>query len=258
MPKSSSDIRHFYIVGVLIAITTALLYWLMSIGMPLPFKASVEADTIDWLIDLHLILIAFLFAIVVVFMLYSIVVFRRKAGDTGDGEHFEGNTLLEVIWTAAPLILVFVFMYIGWDTLNAITTPKGNELVVTAVGRQWSWTFAYANGVVSPELVLPVNQPIRMELETEDVIHAFWVQEFRVKQDVMPGQTNHVLFTATKTSAEYMAEAGMEYKLRCAELCGTTHYDMIAPVKVLPTAEFEQWLAAQAAENSQAVAQTTK
>lgn len=256
MPKSSSDIRHFYIVGVLIAITTAVLYWLMSIGMPLPFKASVEADTIDWLIDLHLILIAFLFAIVVVFMLYSIVVFRRRAGDTTDGDHFEGNTMLEIVWTAVPLILVFVFMYIGYDTLNAITTPKENEMVIKTIGRQWSWTFEYENGVQSPELVLPVNQPIRMDLETADVIHSFWIQEFRVKEDLMPGQTNEVRFTATKTSAEYMTEAGMEYKLRCAELCGTTHWNMIAPVKVLPPAEFEAWLSAQAAANTQAVAKT--
>lgn len=258
MPKSASDKRHFYIVGVLIAITTVLLYWLLNIGLPLPYKASVEADTIDWMIDLHLFLIAFLFAIVVVFMLYSIVAFRRKADDTGDGEHFEGNTLLEIIWTAAPLILVFVFMYIGYDTLNAITTPKENERVVKAIGRQWSWSFEYENGVQSPELVLPVDQPILMELETVDVIHSFWIREFRVKQDLTPGRTNEVRFTATKTSQEYLAEAGMEYKLRCAELCGTTHWNMIAPVKVLPAEEFEAWLTAQVAADTQTVAQTTK
>lgn len=267
MPKSATDKRHFYIVGVLIAITTAVLYWLLRIGLPLPYQASTQADTIDWLIDLHLLIIAVLFAIVVVFMLYSIVAFRRRPGDTSDGAHFEGNTVLEIVWTAVPLILVFVFMYIGYDTLQAITMPQDNELVVKAHGQQWSWNFEYANGVQSGELVLPVNHPILMELDTKDVNHAFWIKEFRVKQDLIGGQVNHLRFTPTKTSEEYMKELGLEnapadqkkergYKVRCAELCGTSHYSMMAPVTVLSEAEFDQWLKSQAANTDQAVAQS--
>ncbi len=268
MPKSANDKRHFYIVGVLIAVTTVVLYWLLSIGMPLPYKASVQADTIDWMIDLHLFLIAALFAVVMVFMVYSVFVFRRRPGDTEDGAHFEGNTLLEIVWTAVPLILVFIFMYLGVKSLWAITEPQNNELVIKAIGQQWSWQFQYENGVTSPELVMPVDRPVRMELESKDVIHSFWIREFRVKEDLTPGQINVVRFTATKTSAEYIAEtkahdqfmkeSDMGYKVRCVELCGTGHHSMMAPAKVLTDAEFETWLKSQAAASGQSIAQNKK
>src|SRR3954470_7822161 len=109
MPNSSANPRHFIIVGVLVAIVTVLLDWVLDSALPLPVKASLEAVTIDWLIGLHVWIISFLFALVVVFMLYAIVVFRKREGDETDGEHFEGSTALEVAWTVIPLILVVVF-----------------------------------------------------------------------------------------------------------------------------------------------------
>jgi cytochrome c oxidase subunit 2 len=94
-----------------------------------------------------------------------------------------------------------------------------------------------------------------MDLETQDVNHAFWIPEFRVKQDLLAGQTNHLRFTPTMTSAEYEAEHGRELRLVCAELCGRAHWSMYAVVKVVPEAEFTVWLDEQFALQMPGVAQ---
>ncbi|MEZ4620835.1 MAG: cytochrome c oxidase subunit II [Caldilineaceae bacterium] len=233
MPKSSSDIRHFYIAGVLVVISTFLLYWLLDVALPLPVQASEESKIIDRLINQHLFLIAFLFSLVVVFMLYTIVVFRKREGDESEGAHFEGNTMLEVAWTVIPLVLVVIFGYIGYVDLRDVTRAEENELVVKVTAFQWDWTFEYEGGVVSQELLLPVDQPARMEMSSNDVNHAFWVPEFRVKQDLVRGHTTVVRFTPVEVG---------DYRLRCAELCGLSHYSMRRDVKVVPASEFTAWL----------------
>jgi cytochrome c oxidase subunit 2 len=253
MSKSSTNRRHFIVVGVLVAISTVVLYWLLDTVLPLPVQASIESLTIDSLIGLHLWLIAFLFSLVVVFMLYSIVVFRRREGDEGEGEHFEGNTTLEIVWTAIPLALVVIFSFIGIDTLNEVTKASDDEVTIKAVGFQWGWRFEYPNGVQSQELTLPVNRRVRMELETQDVNHAFWIPEFRVKQDLFAGQINELRFTPTMTSADYEAEHGRQIRIVCAELCGRAHWSMYSVVHIVPEAEYTAWLNEQFA--AQAIAQ---
>lgn len=261
---SSTHPRHFIICGVLIVITTLVLEYLLDWALPLPLQASVEAITIDWMFGLHVWLIAFLFALVSVFMVYAIVVFRRRDDDDGDGEHFEGNTKLEVGWTLAPMIFVILFSYLGLTSMWAVTEPKENELVVIAEGFQWGWNFYYPdvnadgtfhgspleNLALGGELVLPVDQPVLVKLRSKDVMHAFWVPEFRVKTDVMPytiytdsGDDEH----ATEHPPEKMNEVRFtpsvigDYVLRCAELCGLTHYDMVKGVRIVERAEYDQW-----------------
>ncbi|MFZ4655783.1 MAG: cytochrome c oxidase subunit II [Caldilineaceae bacterium] len=248
MPKSSSDIRHFYIAGVLVVIVTVLMDLLLKSALPLPVQASIEAFTIDRLIGWHLTVIAFLFALVVVFMLYAMVVFRRREGDDSEGEHFEGNYKLEIAWTVIPLILVLIFGYIGVKDLQTITQAN-EEITVKATGRQWSWAFEYEGGVLSPDLILPVDKRVKVLLRSEDVLHSFWVPEFRVKKDLLPASAHaeseaeefpsHVYFTPNKVG---------EYKVECAELCGLTHYNMLAPVKVVEQDEFTVWLGTEQAK----------
>lgn len=244
MPKSTSDKRHFIIVFVLFAIGTAVMYWLLDAAMPLPVQGSEQAETVDWVIQINLALIAVLFSLVVVFMLYSIFVFRRKPKDETEGAHFEGNTALEIAWTVIPLILVVVFGIIGVQTLYAVTPEPAPEPTVTAVGVQWTWTFEYPQGIVSPELVLPVGKEATIALESHDlagrsaVIHSFWIPEMRVKQDLVPGMTTHIVFTPSVTG---------EYKVRCAELCGLSHWSMESPVRIVEQAEYDQWLSDQTA-----------
>lgn len=251
MPKSASDKRHFIIAAALILVSTIALNFLLEAALPLPIQASIEAITIDALIGWHLTLIAFLFSLIVVFMLYAIVVFRKRDGDETDGEHFEGNTVLEIVWTVVPLIIVVVFAFYGVNSLAQVTRGDSNEFEVTVVGLQWSWRFEYPNGIISPELVLPVDQRIRATLHSQDVIHSFWIPEMRVKQDLVPGYDTRIRFTPIVVG---------EYRLRCAELCGRSHYSMLAPVRILSAEDYQQWetdqLAAQGIDITQADAAT--
>lgn len=247
MPKSPTDRRHFIIVGALVIVATVLMDFLLKWALPLPIQASVEALTIDQLIGWHLTIIAFLFSLIVVFMIYSVVLFRRQPGDDSEGQHFEGNTALEIVWTVVPLLFVVVFSFIGVDTLNTVTRAAPDENVVRINGFQWSWTFEYPEGFVSQELVLPVDQRARMEMTANDVIHSFWIPEMRVKQDLVPGETTIIRFTPTLTG---------EYRLRCAEMCGLNHWSMLAPVRILEQDEYDAWIAERTAGQSPSVAQT--
>jgi cytochrome c oxidase subunit II len=246
MPKSASDKRHFIIAGALVAIATVLMDILLKAALPLPVQASIESLTIDALIGWHLTLIAFLFSLIVVFMLYSLVVFRQRSGEDSEGEHFEGNTILEIVWTVVPLIFVVVFSFYGINALATVTRSEPNELEVTAVGFQWSWRFEYPNGIISPELVLPVNQRVNVNLHAEDVLHSFWIPEMRVKQDLVPGNPTHIRFTPILTG---------DFKVRCAELCGRSHWSMESPVRIVEQAEYDQWVADQLAAQNPAIVQ---
>ncbi len=246
MPKSATDKRHFIVVGALVAIATALMYLLLDAALPLPVQASLEALTVDELIGWHMFIIAFLFSLIVVFTLYSIVVFRKRSDDDSEGEHFEGNSTLEIVWTVLPLILVVVFSFYGINTLATVTKAEPDELPIKVVGRQWSWTFEYEEGFISPELVMPLNQRVRLEMTSPDVIHSFWVPEMRVKQDLVPGQETVLRITPILAG---------EYKLRCAEMCGMNHWSMLAPVRVVEQAEYDQWIAEQVAAQADTLAQ---
>lgn len=246
--KSATDPRHFYFVGALVALGTLVMWLLLHFGMPLPEEASEQAKTVDALIQGHLVLIAFLFSLVVVFMLYAIVVFRKREGDEEEGAHFEGNTTLEIVWTVAPLLLVVIFAFWGIRALNTITATKANELEIDVHGMQWSWDFTYANDVKSTDLVLPLNLPILVKMHTEDVMHGFWIPEFRVKQDLVPlgeGNFTYLRFTPTKVG---------EYTLGCTVLCGLRHWSMVAKVKVVPESEFTVWMNSEVAKVNPALA----
>jgi cytochrome c oxidase subunit 2 len=227
--------KHFVGVTVLVAITTIVVYVLLRSIYRLPRAASAEADAIAPLFEAHFLLISLLFGLVVGFILYSVVVFRRRPGDESDGDYFHGHTGLEIVWTIVPLALVIFFGVWAAQLLGDITEPEADEMVVRVFGQQWSWSFEYPElgDVRSAELVLPVNQPVLLQLESLDVIHGFWVPEFRVKQDLLPGGATELRVTPTEVG---------EYRLACAEMCGLRHAYMLADVIVLPQDEFEAWV----------------
>jgi cytochrome c oxidase subunit 2 len=246
--------RHLVIAFVLVALTTVVAYFLLRIGYQLPVQASQEATEIDTLIQAHFGLIAFLFSLVAVLMLYGLVVFRRREGDESDGDHFHGNTTLEIVWTVVPLILVAGFGTWGVMLLNDLTMAEDNEMRVHVQGQRWSWNFSYPDLEVNApanfraltaleadpydsnnvDLILPVNQPIVLEMESVDVLHSFWVPEFRVKQDLVPGKITYLRFTPTRETLEG------PYKLVCAEICGGNHAYMISAVYVVSQACFDE------------------
>jgi cytochrome c oxidase subunit 2 len=247
MPSSASNKRHFIIVGVLVAISFVAMGILLNAALPLPLPGVTQAGTVDWLFRVHMWLIAFLFALVMVFMVYSFVVFRRAKRED-EGEHFEGNTTLEVLWTAIPLVLVVVFAFIGVQTLADVTATKPDDLRIGVVGQQWSWVFNYPNGATNAELVVPVNQPLVLEMTSPDVIHSFWVKEWRLKQDLVPGMTTHINFTPDATG---------EFTLACNQACGLSHTNMYAKVRVVTQEEYTAWVNEQALVQGIAVDQQT-
>lgn len=229
------NLRHFLIVAVLVVLSTLGLRYLFTWIFALPVAASAEAQPIDVMFNGHFWMISFLFSLIMVLMLYAAFVFKRKPDDDTDGPHIHGNTALEIGWTIVPTFVVIGFGVWGAVVLNDITAPNPNEMVVNVTGKQWAWSFAYPEqeNVPSAELVLPVNRPILLKMNSQDVLHSFWVPEFRVKQDLVPGRETQLRITPTELG---------EYKIRCAEICGTSHTQMLADVRVLSEADFQAWV----------------
>ncbi len=230
---------HFLVVGILVIVVAVLTYFgLDAVGL-MPVQASAQSVSIDWLWNWEIIAISFLFSLIVVPMIYSLIVFRRKKGETGDGEHIEGNTPLEIGWTVVPLLIVLVFAYMGAYSLGDIRRADPDALVINVKAQQWVWTFEYPEyGIISKELHLPLNQQVVLKMQSTDVIHSFWVPEFRIKQDVVPGRVTEYRITPTLIG---------DYKVRCAELCGSSHYSMESPVIVDSQADYDAWITAQSA-----------
>jgi cytochrome c oxidase subunit II len=229
--------RHFVIVGIMIVVITVLAYVALDSAGLMPLAASSQAGPIDWLWNLEVITISFLFALIVAPMAYSLIVFRRKKGDTTDAEHIEGNTNLEITWTVVPLFIVMVFAYLGAGNLAEIRRVDPAAMVVRVTGFQWAWSFEYPTyGVTSDELHVPEGQQVLLQMTSNDVLHSFWVPEFRVKQDLVPGRITELRFTPTVIG---------NYTVRCAEICGTAHAYMLSPVIVSSQDDFDAWMAEQ-------------
>jgi cytochrome c oxidase subunit 2 len=238
--------RHFVIVAVLIAVLTPLVYLGVTASNLMPIEASAQSLAVDWMWNMDMAVVSFLFALIMVPLIYGLFVFRRRRGETGDGEYMEGNTKLEVTWTVIPLMLVTVFAYLGAYTLGETRIPLPNALEIKVTAHQWDWSFAYPQGFVSNELHLPVNTPVLLHMQSLDVIHSFWVPEFRIKQDVLPGRVTDYRITPILIG---------QYLVRCAELCGASHAYMERPVVVSSQADYDAWAIQQAATAAALLAQ---
>jgi cytochrome c oxidase subunit II len=199
-----------------------------------PTAGSTQADKIDTLYDVLLIVSVPVFVLVMTIAIYSVFAFRAKPGEKGDGAHIHGNTKLEVVWVTIPFLIVSALAIYGWIVLDDIEAKQPNELVVNVTGQQFTWTFEYPDEkITSNELVLPVDRPVYFKINAKDVLHSFWVPAFRMKQDAVPG-------IETRTRAEPTEEG--TYEVVCAELCGIGHATMRQQVRVVTEAEFEAWV----------------
>lgn len=231
--------KHLVIVsGLVIAVTAVMILGLNAIQLT-PQLASEEGRFVDQMFTAQTYVIAFFFSLIMVIMLYSVVVFRRRPGDTSEGPNVKGNTPLEVAWTVIPLIIVMGFGVWGAGHLSEITSSEPDDLIVKVTGFQFGWSFEYPDyGIVSSELYLPVGRQVNFQLTSRDVIHSFWIPEFRIKQDAVPGQWTTLLVTPNEVA---------DFRIRCAELCGYAHSAMYAPVIVVEPDQFEAWVADQEA-----------
>src|ERR687895_1372687 len=199
--------------------------------------AADEAAPIDTLFDVMIVLSAFVFAIVMVMFGYAIWKFRAKPGDESDGEPIHGNTKLEIAWTVIPTVIVLFGAGYSWVILDDIEAREPDRMEVLVTGQQFKWTFEYPEeGVVSNELHVPVDRQVDFRMTALDVIHSFWVPEWRVKKDLVPG---------LETSVAATPDAEGTYSLVCTEYCGNGHATMRAFVTVESQAEFDEWVSKQ-------------
>jgi len=258
--------------------TTALVLVGLWVGQGvnlLPLAASSNAPTYDALFRVLFSIGTTLFLGILIVLGYSLVRFRRRQGDLGDGIALEGNLSLEIVWTAIPaVVILFVGIYsydiyermggmaplmdhaamdhaamdhsamappqkriwggIGPAAAAPATSSDLPTLPVEVTAMQFAFIFHYPEGdITSGELHVPMGQPVELRMHALDVIHAFWVPEFRLKQDVIPGQPTVLSFTATRAGT---------YPVICAELCGPYHGGMRTSVVVHEADDYQAWL----------------
>ncbi len=188
-------------------------------------------------------------------ILYAAFGFRRRSDDDPEPVQTHGNNTLEVVWTVIPSLIVLSLAFLSFREMRAdYVTDVPDDLVITATGYRWYWAFDYADktlgGATQPltfttatELVVPVGRPVKVYMDSQDVIHSFWVPQLAGKRDAVPGDrdggygANHIWFQAD--------EAG-RFEGQCAELCGTWHAGMRFAVVALPEAEYAAWARAMA------------
>jgi cytochrome c oxidase subunit II len=215
--------------------------------------ASEQAGPIDVLFDVMVVLSAFVFAIVIVMFAYALWKFRAKPGDESDGKPVHGNTKLEIAWTVIPTIIVLFGAAYSWVVLNDIEAKADDRMPVNVYGQQFKWTFEYPEAEIGQgsdgtptyvrtnELHVPVDRQIEFTNQALDVLHSFWVPEWRIKRDLVPANDP----ASEGVDNQYVVTPNEEgtFSVVCTELCGLGHATMRAPVVVESQQEFDAWLA---------------
>jgi cytochrome c oxidase subunit 2 len=222
-------------VAVMIALAAVISAVMLSINWD-GQEASTAAPKIDDLLNVLIVLSSIVFSIVVVALGYALWKFKALPGDESDGEPIHGNTRLEVAWTIIPTIIVLFGGGYSWKVLNEIEDKGSNPMTVDVFSQQYAWSFGYpGKGYLYSQGVLhvPVNRTIQFKMHAQDVIHSFWVPQWRIKKDNVPGITTTAIVTPDKVGT---------YQLICTELCGFGHASMRAKVVVQPEAQFDKWV----------------
>jgi len=232
--------RSFVHLSLLAAVIAAAVTAVAVVIPWLPVSASKERDRIDLTFWIATGIAIMIFSVVAAAILYSVWRFRVHPDDDSDGAPIHGHTGLEIVWTAVPAVLVTAIAIVSAIVLHDNGTSTKNELRVAVTAQQFTWSFKYLNGpakgVVSPDLYLPIDRSVELEITSLDVNHSFWVPEFRQKQDAVPGEVNPLKITPDKLGT---------YPVICTELCGLGHALMRRRAIVLSQADFDAkgWVA---------------
>jgi cytochrome c oxidase subunit 2 len=209
-------------------------------GFPLfPEVASTVAASVDALYLFLILVTVFFSTLIFALIFYFAVKYRRRPGiepvqDPETHPGHEGHLGLELLWTVVPFAITMVMFLWGASLYVANARVPDAASEISVVGKQWMWKIQHPNGRREiNELHVPVGQPVKLTLATQDVIHSFYIPAFRVKQDVVPGRFTTMWFEATKPG---------EYHLFCAEYCGTQHSGMRGRVVVMEPDDFQRWL----------------
>ncbi len=210
-----------------------------------PEAASTVAGDVDALY-LFLIGVSTFFTLLICVLIVTFAVRYRK-GSPAKRENPPVNRFMEFAWAAVPFLLTMVMFVWGAVVYFDMQTPPPGAIEIDVVGKQWMWRIQHRNGRTEiNELHVPVNQPVRLKMISEDVIHSFFVPSFRVKQDVLPGYYTSLWFEATRAGT---------YHLFCAEYCGTEHALMRGSIIVMEQADYANWLAGETGDPLEVVGQ---
>ena len=218
-----------------------------------PPQASAESKSVDELFYILMIVGGIVFFLIQGMLLISVIAFRARGDDTSDGPANHGNMVLEVVWTVIPALVVIFLAVISFNVWSQNSAPKANvnmvngaSIPINVTGARYAWTHTYETGRLTPNgdpiiinsganLHTYIGQNVDLTLQTQDVIHSYWVPAMRVKQDLLPGdprqggRPTELRFTPVRIEGvEYPAE----YPIVCAELCGDGHGRMRGAVVV--------------------------
>lgn len=204
-------------------------FWTEGGSLWLPPQSSTTAPEIDWLFNFILYASTVLTLLVLAAMVYFVWTYRRKSHADRPVDVHESKWL-EVSWIVVPTILVLFVFFVGFRAYVSTSIPPTDAITINVKAQKWSWTFEYQNGIQTfGEVYVPVGQPVRLEMTSQDVLHSFFVPEFRIKHDVLPNRFAYVWFEAP--------EEGV-YQALCTEYCGTAHSNMGAKIRVVSREEY--------------------
>lgn len=198
-----------------------------------PEQASTLASQVDTLF-FFLVAVSVFFACLIFFLIYIFAVRYRRKSEDEVPEQIPGLVKLETLWSVIPLLLCMVVFAWGAVLYFDTYSPPEDAREYYVVGKQWMWHIQHPTGHREiNELHLPIGEPIKLTMTTEDVIHSFYIPAFRAKMDVVPGRYTSMWFEATKPG---------EYHLFCAEYCGTKHSQMKGRIVAMEPADYQNWL----------------
>jgi cytochrome c oxidase subunit II len=200
----------------------------------LPPARSEEAGRIDFVFWFVTGICIFIFAIVAAVSIFAVLKFRAAPDDDSDGPPIHGHTGLEIAWTAVPTMLVTAIAVVSAIVLAKDDAAGANPLRVEVTAQQFFWSYSYPTygNKKSAVLRLPVDRSVVLHMTALDVIHSFWVPQFRQKQDLTPGTNPTLHITPNKVGT---------YPVICTELCGAGHALMRSRVVVMEPGAFERW-----------------
>jgi len=198
-----------------------------------PREASTTAAQVDRLLLALVVICGSVGLLVACLLIYFAVRYRRRP-ERPPPPAMPGSTLLELFWTLTPAALFLVLFAWGATVYFAAYRAPDHATVIYAVGKQWMWKFQHPEGQREiNQLHVPTGRPFKIMLTSEDVIHSFFVPDFRIHMDVLPGRYSSVWFEATQPGT---------YHLFCSQYCGTNHAKMTGSVVVMQPKEYQQWL----------------
>jgi cytochrome c oxidase subunit 2 len=202
-----------------------------------PDQASTFAGRVDALYFFILGVTLFFAVLVALLLVYFAIRYRRRSDDYIPPRILGAHRFEVMCIGSLFLLFMVIFAWGGW-TYFSMVRPPDNAMEVYVVGKQWMWTVQHPDGAREiNELHIPVNQPVKLLMTSEDVIHDVWIPAFRAKQDVLPGRYTVLWFQATKPG---------RYHLNCAQYCGTEHSTMVGWVEVMERTDYDAWLSRKA------------